>query len=300
MFGRLVATLRGLVTRRRAERELGDELRFHVEMETRANTAAGMSPAEARRVALRDLGGVTQTTESVRGVRALWLDTLSRDVHLAVRRIRRQPAISSCIIFLVALGVAVTAAVFSVLDAVVLKPLPFSSPDELVVFGGRPTRSEVPILPVSPRQYFDARDSQALAAVAVMSPWSTSESADDIGLVGTDVTPSLFDVLREAPALGRTLTEADSTLAEPRNVVIGYDFWQSRFGGDVSVIGRGVTLGGRRLLVVGVMKRGVDFPSGTNVWAAAVLVPKPEYEVYRVLTGRWSSAVRSHAFGRRT
>ena len=283
MVGRLVATLRGLVTRRRAERELGEELRFHVEMETRAHIAAGMSLTEARRRALRDLGGVTQTMESVRGVRAMSLDTLTRDVHLAVRRIRRQPAISTCIIFLVTLGVAVTAAVFSVFDAVMLKPLPFSSPDELVAFGGRPTRPGVAVLPVSPRQYFDVRDSHALAAVAVMSPWSTSESLDDMGLVGTDVTPSLFDVLREAPALGRTLTEADSTLAEPRNVVIGYDFLQSRFGGDISIIGRGVTLGGRRLLVVGVMKRGVDFPSGTNVWAATVLVPKPEYEVYRYL-----------------
>ncbi len=283
MFGRFLATLRGLVTRHRAERELVEELRFHVDMETRANTAAGMSPAEARRVALRDLGGMTQTTESVRGVRTLWLDTLSRDVHLAVRRVRRQPAISTCIIFLVALGVAVTAAVFSVLDAVVFKPLPFSKSDELIAFGGRPTRSEVPLLPVSPRQYFDVRDNHALAAVAVMSPWSTSESPDETGLVGTDVTPSLFDVLREAPVLGRTLTDADSTPAEPRNVVIGYDLWQSRFGGDVTIIGRGVTIGTRRLLVVGVMKRGVDFPSGTNVWAAAVLVPKPDYETYRYL-----------------
>jgi len=75
MFGRLLAILRGLVTRRRAERELDEELRFHIEMETQANTAEGMSAAEARRVALRDLGGVTQTTESVRGVRAMWLDS---------------------------------------------------------------------------------------------------------------------------------------------------------------------------------------------------------------------------------
>ena len=283
MFGRLLAILRGLVTRRRAERELDEELRFHIEMETQANTAEGMSAAEARRVALRDLGGVTQTTESVRGVRAMWLDTLSRDVHLAVRRIRRQPAISACIILLVALGVAVVAAVFSVVDAVALKPLPFSKPDELVAFGGRPTRSDISLLPVSPRQYFDIRDSHALAAVAVISQWSASESPDDIGLVGADVTPSLFEVLREAPVLGRALTDADSTLAEPRNVVIGYELWQWRFGGDTGIVGRSITLGSRRLLVVGVMKRGVDFPLGTNVWAAAVLVPKPDYEVYRYL-----------------
>jgi len=193
MFGRLLAILRGLVTRRRAERELDEELRFHIEMETQANTAEGMSAAEARRVALRDLGGVTQTTESVRGVRAMWLDTLSRDVHLAVRRIRRQPAISACIILLVALGVAVVAAVFSVVDAVALKPLPFSKPGELVAFGGRPTRSDISLLPVSPRQYFDIRDSHALAAVAVISQWSASESPDDIGLVRADVTPSHQD-----------------------------------------------------------------------------------------------------------
>jgi putative ABC transport system permease protein len=283
MFSRLLAILLGLVTRRRAERELAEELQFHLEMEIRANSGRGMSPAEARRVALRDLGGVTQTTESVRGVRSVWLDTLVRDVHLALRRIRRQPVISACIILLVALGVAVTSAVFSVADGVVFKRLPFSQSDQLVAFGGRPTRSEVPFLPVSPRQFWLVRESHLLSSVAVISQWSTSDTPEDVGLVGADVTPSLFEALRVSPLVGRSLADVDSTLADPRNVVIGYELWRSRFNGDASVVGRSVELGTRRAVVVGVMPRGFDFPNGSNIWAAAVLVPKPDYETYRYL-----------------
>jgi predicted permease len=227
---------------------------------------------------------VTQTKEAVREVRTLWLDLAWQYLRLASRRIRHQPVVSVCVIVLVALGVAVNTAVFSVVDGVLLKPLPFPQPEQLVALGSKLTKPRAAMFgPVSPRCYLALRDSHALSSVAVMSPWSSADGTQDADVFGAEVSPTFFDVLRERPLFGRGLTDADATLAEPRSVVIGHDIWRSRFGDDPGAIGRVVTLARKRLLIVGVMKSGFDFPNGTNIWAAAVLVPKPDYENFSYL-----------------
>jgi len=104
MFNQLKAVVRGLLNRRRTETELDEELGFHVEMETRANIDAGMSPAEARRVALRDLGGVTQITEADREARATFLDSIAHDVTFALRQMRRSPGVTIAALLTLALG----------------------------------------------------------------------------------------------------------------------------------------------------------------------------------------------------
>jgi predicted permease len=284
MLARLGAYVRGLLGRNAVEAEVDEELRFHLEMEIQANVARGMTPTEARRVALRDLGGVTQTKEAVREVRTLRLDLGAQYLRLALRRIHHQPVLAVCVIALVALGVAVNTAVFSAVDGVLLKPLPYPEPDQLVALGSTSSKPRMAAFgPISPRCYLALRDSYALSDVAVMLPWSNANGPDDADVMGADVSPTLFQVLRERPMFGRTLSEADATPAEPRSVLIGYDMWRSRFGGDPGLAGRVVTIAKRRLLIVGVMKRGFDFPNGTNVWAAAVLVPEPGYESYSYL-----------------
>jgi hypothetical protein len=135
MTGKLAGWLRGVVQRRRAERELDEELRFHVEMETRANMDRGMTPREARRVALRDLGGVEQTREAVRDERAGAADWIARDLAHAARALGRSPGFTATVVAALAIGIGGTTLVFSVVEALVIRDLPYADAEHLVVLG---------------------------------------------------------------------------------------------------------------------------------------------------------------------
>src|SRR5687767_12867155 len=132
MIARLLATLRGLVGRRRIEGEIDEELRDHLEREIEAHQARGVSAEEARRLALRDLGGITQTIESTRAVRATWLDTVWRDVGYAARVLRRSPRFTATALTLLVLGIGSTTAIISVAYTVLVRPLPYADSNRLV------------------------------------------------------------------------------------------------------------------------------------------------------------------------
>ena len=135
MIARLIAYVRGIARRRRIGAEVDDELRFHVEQEIQAHVARGVPPGEARRMALRDLGGMTQTTEAVREVRTIWLDLLWRDARHAMRSLRATPAFTAVALVVLTLSIGATTAIFSVVDAVILRGLPFDESDRLVAVG---------------------------------------------------------------------------------------------------------------------------------------------------------------------
>jgi hypothetical protein len=132
MIRQLISHLRRLIRRRQIGRETDDEFRFNVEMETDANRARGLSPGEARLVALRELGGVTQTRDAVRDVRASWLDAAWQDLRYSLRMLRRSPAFTLLAILVLALGIGVNTAVFSIINSVFFRQLPVDAPDELV------------------------------------------------------------------------------------------------------------------------------------------------------------------------
>ena len=125
MIARLFASLRGLLRRRQIDGEIAEELRDHLEREIEAHRSRGVPPEEARRLALRDLGGLTQTIESTRDVRATWLDTVWRDVRYAVRVLRRSPRFTVTALTLLVLGIGSTTAIFSIAYAVLVRPLPY-------------------------------------------------------------------------------------------------------------------------------------------------------------------------------
>lgn len=131
MVTRILTTLRGLLQRPRVGRELDEELAFHVEMEVEANTARGMSPADARRAALRDFGGVVQTQEAVRDVRVLSIESVLQDIQHAVRVLAARPGFAMAVVGMLALAVGLTTAMFTVVDALILRPVPFKDPDQL-------------------------------------------------------------------------------------------------------------------------------------------------------------------------
>ena len=171
MLARLVAYVRGIARRRRISAEVDDELRFHVEQEIEAHVARGVSPGEARRMALRDLGGMTQTTEAVRDVRTIWLDLLWRDARHAVRSLRATPAFTAVALVVLTLSIGATTAIFSVVDAVILRGLPFDESDRLVAVGELNIKeaSSDSLNRAAPQNFLDWRDRQdvftGLAAV---------------------------------------------------------------------------------------------------------------------------------------
>ena len=265
MFAALMTRLRGLRQRRRVAREIDDELRFHVEMETHANVARGLSQAEARRRSLADLGGVDQTKEAVRDVRAIWLDSVWQDARFALRSLWRRPGPGLAAIAMLGVGIGLTTAMFTLVDALILRPAPFDEPDQLafVHMGGRTT--------VAPGVLRAWRESPAFAGAEAANPHVAVVEVD--GAVVTRsiarITPGLFDLLgRVHPVRGRLFDAADSSAGD--RVLLAEDLWRTLFDSDPAVVGRRITVDDESLLVVGVLPSAFRFPSwDTVIWRAA-------------------------------
>src|SRR5688500_19027705 len=245
MIVRLIARLRGLARRRTIDAELDEELQFHLAHEIDANIARGMTPAEARRVALRDLGGITQTKEAVGDVRTLSLDLIWRDTRHAVRALRAAPGFTVIALIILTLSIGATTAIFSVVDAVVLRGLPFDESDRLVAVGELDLKAGWPSSSLNlaaPQNFLDWRDQQdvftGLAAVAY-GQISLKRVGDALpeNLRVQHVTADFFSVLRTAPLLGRAFSIENEAEGRAHVAVISYGLWQRRFGGTPDVIG---------------------------------------------------------------
>jgi putative ABC transport system permease protein len=276
MVRRLVAYISGLVRRRRVEREVDDELRFHLEMEAEANRARGLSPGEARRAALRDLGGLTQTRESVRSIRMTWVDGTWQDVRYAFRLLRRQPGFTAGALATLALGIGATTAVASAVYGVLLRPLPVK--DERTLLVGYATREGMTrAAPVAFPTLQAWRQSGVFAELAGVSgtrldlPGETAERID-----AQQVTDNFFQVLGMPAAIGRVFSEADHDALDIP-AVLSDPLWRARFGADRSVIGRPLTLGQLTVRIVGVMPPGFEtWRKKTQLWLPAERTIEPK------------------------
>jgi putative ABC transport system permease protein len=284
MWSRLVAYLRGLGRRRAIELEVDEELAFHVEQETEANIARGMSAVEARRVALRSLGGVTQTREAVGDVRRTRLDTIARDVRHAIRSLAATPAFTVVAVAILTLSIGATTAIYSVVDGVMLRALPFPEPNRLVAVGERRREaSDQDQHLVAPQNFLDWRARQdvftGLAAIGYASIRVRPENGHEPEVLQTQaVTADFFPVLGVAPLLGRAFTREQEADGRARVAVISYGLWQRRFGSAADVIGRSIPGQLGDLEIVGVMPPGFAYPVGavrpTDVWIPSVFRPE--------------------------
>ncbi len=270
MLARLVAYVRGIARRRRISAEVDDELRFHVEQEIQAHVARGVPPGEARRLALRDLGGMTQTTEAVREVRTIWLDLLWRDARHAVRSLRATPAFTAVALVVLTLSIGATTAIFSVVDAVILRGLPFDESDRLVAVGELNIKeaSSSSLNRAAPQNFLDWRDRQDVftgLAAAGYGEISLRREGDALpeNLRAQRVTADFFSVLRTAPLLGRGFSIDEEAEGRARVAVISYGLWQRRFGGTPDVIGKHLPGQLASFEVVGVMPPGFSYPVDT-------------------------------------
>lgn len=252
------ARVREHLGRGRMDREFQDELQSHLEMLIDEHVARGLPPDAARQAALREIGGMQRARELVderRGFRAL--DNLTRDVRQAFRTMGKAPGFTAVAVLTLALGIGVNAAIFSFIDAVMLRPLPYQDPDRLVAIwefeDGTGQRGAV-----APANVADYRTVEGLAAIAGYATASRSLTGDGPpeGHVVEEVTRNYFDVLGVPPALGRTFTAEEDTANGPRVVIISHALWQARYGGDPGILGRTVSIDGNTHEIVGVMPAG--------------------------------------------
>ncbi len=254
---------RSLFARDGLEEELSGELRFHLEEQTRENVAAGMTPADARRAAMEEIGGMEQVKEECRDSRGVTVfENVMRDLRYAWRVLRRTPAFLAVAVLSLALSIGANTAIFSFLNALLLKTLPVAEPHRLALVTrhidqyGFDTRSfNYPMFRALTEQM--RAFAGALAYFPVAANLTTATSAERIR--GELVSGSYFRVLGVRPALGRLLTEADDGAeGGPAVCVISYRYWQERFGGDPGVLARPVLMNAQPFQIVGVSQPGFE------------------------------------------
>lgn len=295
-LSRLVHRVRHLIHRRRAEREMEEEMRFHVEMEARELIQQGVQADEARRQALVAFGGVERFKEAGRDARGLRvIEDVAQDVRYATRTLARTPGFSIAAVITLALGIAATTAVVSAVNALFLRPLPVHEPDRLVVVheiwrnGNVDTDMAEWRYPYERYLAYREATGRVFTGVAgfqyaAMSVRSGNGAQIRSGIIASE---RYFHVLGVRPALGRLFSEGGSDTdriphAEPiaPEIVIGYDLWQREFAGDPTVLGHTLYIDSRPMTVVGVAPKGFNGTIGgllTDLWipAAVYRLPPP-------------------------
>jgi predicted permease len=254
--------------------DLDDEFRFHLEARYNEYTAMGLDSIAARAEVERRFGDARRFRAQCARIDSQWareqslterLHTLAGDVRYAARQLLRSPSLSIAAILCFALGIGANTSIFSVVDAVLFRPLPFADPDRLVILG-----DEIPAFgggdngTVSAAEISDYKtlNGRAFANSAIFENGSfvLSGGSEPERVVGTSVSASLFDVLGVKAARGRTFTPDEDAVAAPDVVVLSDALWRTRFGADLNVVGRSTTIEGRPFRIVGVMPRDFAFP----------------------------------------
>jgi predicted permease len=256
--------LGGLFGKERRERELAEELKSNLALHIEDNLSAGMTPEEARRQALIKLGGIEQTKEQYRDRLSIpLLETLIQDLRFGLRQLRRNPGFTAVAIITLALGIGATTAIFSVVSAVVLRPLPFPAPHQLVEVLPSGTGRNINRMAASYPDFLDWRKQNGVFTDMAAYTWTVFAlighgGADSI--TGTAATPSLFSILRVSPLLGRTFTWHEESAQASPVAMISERLWRRRFAADPALIGKTIDLNKRAFTVVGVLPSSFHFP----------------------------------------
>src|SRR6266566_5180341 len=247
-----------LFGKERGDRDLAAEMESHLQMHIEDNLRAGMSPAEARRQALMKLGGVEQTKEICGDRRGLpLLETFFQDLRFAFRMLRKNPGFTAVAALTLALGIGANTAIFSIVNGVLLQPLPYPHPDQLVVVARTAPRFDHPV-PVSGPNFLDwrarARQFHFLAGFDGRG-FTVMFGNEPENILGAAVSPNFLSVLEVAPILGRNFLELEEHTGNDHVALITHSFWKERLGGDPGWVGRTLTINGQSFTVVGILPR---------------------------------------------
>ena len=272
--------LAGTLLRRRCDTDLAEELRLHLEMATDAARSRGLEPADAVRAAHVKTGAASQAMDALRDQRGLpWLDDLARDVSHGLRTLRRTPVFTAVALLTLALGIGANTAIFSIVDGVILRPLDYHKPAQLMF-----VTTEFPDLgltrnPLSVQEYLEFRQiNHTFAAVGAYRTAGGAYTTGEVNLTAGDrplrvrsisVDAGLLSTLGVQPAQGRLFTAEETSRAggvAPPLAIISYELWQAVFGGQ-PLVGQSVTVDGRRHEILGIMPSGIDvMDNHTAIW----------------------------------
>ncbi|HYM00737.1 MAG TPA: ABC transporter permease, partial [Blastocatellia bacterium] len=275
--------LRALLSRKAVQDELDCELWDHFEHHIAKLIAAGVQPLEAERRARIAFGGFDQIREECREVREVGLiESLIRDARYGLRMIARSPGFSLVVVLTLALGIGASTAVFSVVDAILIKPLPYPHAERIVL----PWRQAPPGLNLGYSEFPWGRfEFQVLARTTQTLQWTGAFQADSFNLTGIGdpvrldgirSSAGFFPSLGVTPALGRTFTLDEDQPGHGREVVLGYRLWRDKFSQDPGVLGRTIALNRDAYTVIGVMPAGFDFPRGSDMPGGFTFPTEPE------------------------
>jgi len=283
----LVSRLRALGAQRRFDADFDDEIATHLEMLADDYVRRGMTPDAARRAATLAFGGAAQIKEQQREDRGLRLvDATVQDLRYAVRSLRRNPAFAAVTILTLAIGIAAATAMFTVADAVLLRPLPFPEPERLVEISETNPLKGWTHTVVAPANLADWRVRNTvftdIAGYIGLDDRGASHyraflsgAGDTQALNGIAVMGNLFEVLGTRPLAGRTFTFDETFEGHDAVVVLTYGTWQTIFGADPGIVGRTIVLNGRSTTVVGVMPAGFFFPNkSVQFWVPVGVKPE--------------------------
>lgn len=275
--------LRSLFRRGQVEAELNEELRYHLERQIEVNTAAGMSVEEARYAALRAMHGLDQRKEECRDMRRVRLiEDLWQDFRFSLRSLLKRPGFTAIALLALALGIGANTAIFSLVNAVILQPLPYRDPDRLISVYG--TRNRSTQGSVGPTDFLDYRSQnktfeQFAASGSMMLPMNLTGSGEPERLNASIITGNYFDTFGVRPALGRGFSLENEKTGQDHVTVLSHAFWQTRFGGDPNIVNKTINLDGKAYEVLGVMPAEVVLPQPAQLWVPINFDADPEMKM---------------------
>ncbi|MDQ3917671.1 MAG: ABC transporter permease, partial [Acidobacteriota bacterium] len=277
-FYTLPLRVRSLLHRAQVERELDEELRYHVERQFEENVGRGMTAEEARYAALRAIGGAEQQKERCRDMRRVNLiEDVARDLRYTLRVLAKSPVFTSVAVITLALGIGANTAIFSVVNAVLLRPLPYREPNRIVWVWGTCPLNDIKQEEASYPDFNDWRQQSrafdGMGGSARTSMILTGGDGEPERVPGAVVVGDFFSVLGVEPMLGRKFLPEENESGKNRVVILSYGLWQRRFGGDPKIVGQTVSLQSNPYTVVGVMPPKFEQPEPGEVNSAQLWLP---------------------------
>jgi predicted permease len=265
--------------RTRRQNDIERELRMHLQLEEAEQRESDKTTQEeAQYAARRAFGNVTRIAEDTRAVWTFrWLEDLIGDLRFAMRTFRRKPGIAVLIVLILALGTGANTAIFSVVNTVLVKPLPYQDASRVITIWNYNRQRGFDTEQVSPPDYADWRarnHSFSEMGASVDEMYTLTGRGTPVPLIAYSFSSNFFRVLGVAPVLGRTFSPEEEHSGKNMVAILSYQLWQTRFGGDQKVLGQTAILDGIPHTVIGVMPQGVTYPGSTELWTPLVIRPE--------------------------
>src|ERR1700694_973067 len=272
----LLMRLGGFFRKREGDQDIAAELESHLQMHVEDNLRRGMSAQEARREALMKLGGVAQTEESYRERRGVpMIETLLQDLRFALRMLRRNPGFTAVAVLTLALGIGASTAIFSVVDAVLLRSLPYANPQQIVrVWEQAPDGHRMNLADANFEDF--ERQNTTFASLAEYAYWMSSVAggSEPVRVNMAEVSSGFFEALGVQPFRRRAFAAEEQRAHGAPAVIVSYGYWQRYLGGAADLSKFHLAMEGGIYPVIGVMPAGFDFPAGVAAWIPRELLPQ--------------------------